>query len=623
MELIISEERFQKQAEVLFRHFQDGSDKSLTIESVQGEMPGLSIEKNGDSVKIVYQQEVHFYRAFGILMAHLEEEHFSCEEKAFTERLGNMFDCSRNAVLKVETVKRYIEYMALLGMNDLMLYTEDTYEVEGHPYFGAFRGRYSRRELKELDAYAKWFGIELVPCVQTLAHLHTYLRWPQTEGLRDNQDILLAEEERVYALIEDMIRSLREAFSGKRIHVGMDEAYALGLGKYLLKHGYQNRTSIMKRHLDKVAQICKKYGFEPMMWSDMYFMLASEDASYYHVDEDYEWRAEDKPDPDMTLVYWDYYSPSKEMYQKMVNLHRKLSDKMYFAGGAWTWNGVAPNYARALETTKKGLEVMKEKQVKNWFCTFWEDDGAETPMETGILPMAYFAEMAYREQVLPEELIRRVEEVFGVDAERMLLLDLFDNCCENDPHNLHSACPSKWGLYQDPLLGIMDGQIEGKGLGARYKELAEKLETGTGREGSFGELFTYYQLLAQFLALKTELGIRLRKAYLAKQKEELSVLAEETIPECIRIMERLHLSRERLWMSQCKPQGYEVIDIRLSGVKGRLQSAKRRVLQYLSGEVECLEELEEERLPFRQNERGLFSHNRWEQTASACNLCEI
>ena len=45
----------------------------------------------------------------------------------------------------------------------------------------------------------------------------------------------------------------------------------LGRGKYLDKNGYQNRFEIMVKHLSRVLDICKKYGLEPMMWSDMFF----------------------------------------------------------------------------------------------------------------------------------------------------------------------------------------------------------------------------------------------------------------------------------------------------------------------------------------------------------------
>ena len=67
--------------------------------------------------------------------------------------LGVMLDCSRNAVMKVETVKAYADMLAKMGYNTMMLYTEDTYEVNNQPYFGHMRGRYSKAELKELDDY--------------------------------------------------------------------------------------------------------------------------------------------------------------------------------------------------------------------------------------------------------------------------------------------------------------------------------------------------------------------------------------------------------------------------------------------------------------------------------------
>lgn len=50
-----------------------------------------------------------------------------------------------------------------MGYNTLMLYTEDTYEVDGQPYFGYMRGRYSKAELRELDDYAAEKGMELIP----------------------------------------------------------------------------------------------------------------------------------------------------------------------------------------------------------------------------------------------------------------------------------------------------------------------------------------------------------------------------------------------------------------------------------------------------------------------------
>mgnify|MGYP000936717151 CR=1 FL=1 len=54
-----------------------------------------------------------------------------------------MLDCSRNAVFTVEKVKAMIRILAKLGLNRLLLYTEDTYEVPELPYFDPnFTGEY-------------------------------------------------------------------------------------------------------------------------------------------------------------------------------------------------------------------------------------------------------------------------------------------------------------------------------------------------------------------------------------------------------------------------------------------------------------------------------------------------
>jgi hypothetical protein len=44
--------------------------------------------------------------------------------------------------------------MALMGLNMLQLYTEDTYEIENEPFFGCLRGKYTAKELSAIDDYA-------------------------------------------------------------------------------------------------------------------------------------------------------------------------------------------------------------------------------------------------------------------------------------------------------------------------------------------------------------------------------------------------------------------------------------------------------------------------------------
>lgn len=50
-------------------------------------------------------------------------------ERCNFDTLGLMVDCSRNGVLKLDRVQELLRFNALMGLNMLQLYTEDTYEV--------------------------------------------------------------------------------------------------------------------------------------------------------------------------------------------------------------------------------------------------------------------------------------------------------------------------------------------------------------------------------------------------------------------------------------------------------------------------------------------------------------
>lgn len=153
------------------------------------------------------------------------------------KHFGVMLDCSRNAVPKVSTVKKLIDVLQVMGYNTLELYTEDTFEITDEPYFGYLRGRYTGAEIREMDEYAKAQGIELIPCVQTLAHFTNPVKLPRFAEITDIDDILLIDDEKTYAFIERIFATLAENFTSRNVHIGMDEAHHVGLGKYLDKHG--------------------------------------------------------------------------------------------------------------------------------------------------------------------------------------------------------------------------------------------------------------------------------------------------------------------------------------------------------------------------------------------------
>ncbi|MBR7077342.1 MAG: family 20 glycosylhydrolase, partial [Clostridia bacterium] len=219
------------------------------------------------------------------------------------DRFGVMIDNSRDAVMNVGCVKKYIRILEKLGCDFLMLYTEETYEVDGEPYFGHHRGRFSKAELRELDAYAREHNIELLPCIQTLAHFNALMRWPVYGRLADMGDILCAGDEEVYALIDRIFATLDSCFTARTVNIGMDEAEYIGMGRYFREHGPCNRMDILVEHLRRVAEIAAKYRFELVMWGDMFYKLTGQAEDKAAFDK----ALAGKIPPNVHLIYWDYY----------------------------------------------------------------------------------------------------------------------------------------------------------------------------------------------------------------------------------------------------------------------------------------------------------------------------
>ena len=515
------------------------------------------------------------------------------QEKTF-RTLGTMLDCSRNAVPNLRSLKKWIDITSSLGYNTLLLYTEDTYEVPGEPYFGYMRGRYTQNELRELDAYAISHGMTLMPCIQTLAHLNAISRWPEYAQHFDVGDILLAEDERVYMLIEHIFQSLAASFTSRTVHLGMDEAEMLGRGRYYDKHGDANRSQILLSHLEKVCQIGEKYGFRFLMWSDMFFYLAT-GGEYYAENAQIDDSVREKIPENVELVYWDYYSTEKTHYDGMIEAHQKLKQNSWFAGGLWKWRGFAPHNGYSINATKAAFSSCREHGVQDVFFTMWGDNGAECSPFSLLPALFYGAELAKGNE--DECNIKSLfAQRFGVSFDDFMQLDLIGtrNGLSDDIQAL-----DKLLMYNDPFMGLMDKAVLA-GEGKQFGKCAERLELLV-QVPEYGYLFRTLGALCRVLETKAELGIRIHEAYHAGDKAALLGLLSD-FDETLSRLEKFYAAYSAQWTLENKPHGFDVQDIRLGGLMQRLKACRSKLADYCDGKLEQIEELQEEQL-----ESPLFS----------------
>lgn len=500
-----------------------------------------------------------------------------------------MLDCSRDGVYTVEALKKYIRILAKMGYTSLQLYTEEVYEIPEEPYFGYLRGRYSEAELREIDAYAAEQGIELVPCIQTLAHLSGLTRWPEYAQCTDTGDILLAGCERTYTLIENMFAAIARCFTSRRVNIGMDEAHSVGLGKYLDEHGYRNRFDILKEHLARVGEIAKKYGFRPMMWSDMFFRLANHGK--------YDYRGAEFP-PELAalvpenidLIYWDYYAGEQEFYDGMLKAHKNFGRHIVFAGGAWSWVGFAPLNGLSVKNSKLALQACRENGVDDIFITSWKDDGSESSLFCNLPSLFACAEYA-RGNFDDKAIAQKFGKLFGIAYEDYMTLDLPNICLSGKDGVLN---PCKYMLYSDPFFGFLDCTVAAGG-GKKFAATAKKLEKFTDNK-EFGYLFRTLADLCRAVKIKYDLGVRTREAY-AEGREAVAALLPD-YKKAIKRIEKFYESFREQWDNECKENGFENHDVRLGGLIRRLEHCRKMLSDYAEGRRAAIPSLEEKILPF-------------------------
>lgn len=604
-----------------------GADtEAYALTAEQGTVAGYRYTKSDGELHIVYGTKPDLCRA---LLAAAGSAVAEGKGERWLSEIGYMADCSRNAVARVDTLKKLVRQAALMGYHFIGLYLEDTLAIPEEPYFGYMRGAYTKEEIAEVVRYAELFGVEIRPYVETLAHLNQITRYQHYQKFIDTDDILLAGDERTYAFLDHYLKAVSDAFPSRRVNLGMDEAHMVGLGKYLDAHGYQNRVEIIQKHLERVMEICRKYGLQPQMWSDMFFRLAF-GGEYY---------VKDKPMADnvkipegLELVYWDYYSADEEHYDDMLRQHRKMTDKVSFAGGVWKWIGFAPHNRYSAVIGKAALSSCRRNGITSVVMTGWGDNGGEAS-QFSILPGLFEDARLVYEDDLPEAAFYALT---GIREEDYMKLDLSNPLPEREGRVNNAG---KFLLYNDVLLGVFDPLAKQLSNGY-YEDAAKQLANGYYEDAAKQLSNGYYEDAAKQLeqavrdssgsslcyVLKTQaslcrvlqdkanLGMVIRAAYGAGDREKLREIAEEAIPQLLEKLDRFYQDFRKQWMSENKAFGFEVQSLRIGGLRQRILEVQQRMEEYLSGEITEVDELEKPVLPFAYCEGAdvtTLDYNRW------------
>ena len=550
--------------------------------------PGFLISSLGEDVSVMYKEDADLFRALGLLMTETDKKELSIRQIPPIDFRSVMIDVSRNAVIKPEYLKKIIVKFSLLGINYACLYTEDTYEVAGHPLFGFNRGKYSKDEIREICAFAKKFGVTMFPCIQTLGHLEQVLKFPQYSGLKDNDKVLNVRNPKIYKFIEQMIKNAVEPYDTDLIHIGMDETHGLGTGNSFLYCTPIDPRELYLKHALKVVALCKKMKLKPMMWGDMVLGYDPHTMSKKQL----------KLMPKgIEMVYWNYYSEKDESknYEGHIKTYRKFGYEPMSAAGVWNWNAIWGRYQRAERTTPVFMEITKRYGIKRAMTTMWGDDGNECPFDSNWPALILFSEHCYVAKPDPEVMKKLVKAVAGDAFEKYLI--------STGIIRMHSKGFSVNGdmgrsfLYDDPIFGVyamhvLASKFKGN-VNAHYDKVYKAIKAFMpGVSKGNKELFNFALALTDLLRIKAGFRNELYLAHKAGNKAKLRKLLK-VVPELKKRYEAMSKAQRAIWLLERKPQGLEVLDMRYGAQLKRLDVTAERIKDYLSGKIKRISELDE------------------------------
>ena len=241
------------------------------------------------------------------------------------------------------------------------------------------------------------------------------------------------------------------------------------------------------------------------------------------------------------------------------------------------------------------------------------DDGAECSTFAILPSLLQYGELNYGEAD-EKTMELRCRDCFGISYADFLKLDQVGLPTTIDPDRSRPPCYEKMALYNDVLLGVLDADLKDAKLPEKFARDAAVLRAVP--ENRYSMLFETQLCYAEALAVKSDLSIRIKTAYRAGDKAALAAIVEEDFPQVRALLEEFHDAFRAQWYAFNKAFGFEVQDIRMGGIKERLNTASLRLTQYISGELAQLEELEQEELPFNHRV-STDVLNSWRRATSA------
>ncbi len=179
----------------------------------------------------------------------------------------------RIQVMTPNALKLFVDEIAVLGLNTIVMEYEASYPFKKHPLISSALS-YSEKEIDDFLKYCKQKNIEVIPLQQCFGHVEFILRHEKYAHLRENNleisQICPIKEKEAKKLFEELFSEIATKHKSPYFHIGGDETYLLGsctsCQQKVLK---SNKSKLYVDYIKMICGILKKLKKTPIMWADI------------------------------------------------------------------------------------------------------------------------------------------------------------------------------------------------------------------------------------------------------------------------------------------------------------------------------------------------------------------
>ncbi len=298
---------------------------------------------------------------------------------------GTQVDLSRGPVPKLEYLKRIVRTIAEFKMNQLNLYMEDAFPLEGQPLVGALDDTLSSADFRELVAYAAPYHVHIIPATEGCGHLHKVLRFEQYSGMAEvpRGNDLAADDPAADKFLEQFYQQVDSVFPSPLYNIGCDEIHELGTGRSEPRVQRDGRESVYAQSVNRAYDLVRRYNKQAIFWGDM--AVAHPEVI-------------PKLPKDLIVTTWEYFPhPS---YEKWIKPFSDAGMKIIVCPWVGNTSLIIPDYEVAAFNIANFVDEGKKAGAVGVNVTVWNDDG-ETLFAPNWWSIVYGAANAWEQGKTP------------------------------------------------------------------------------------------------------------------------------------------------------------------------------------------------------------------------------